>query len=83
MNKLIARLTSAAKIVLPERLGLPERLEQVQSLMARGEERAVKIYQTIGAYLGCVLAQFAEFYEFRQALILGRCEPARLEEKFL
>ena len=53
-------------------MGLPERLKEVQSLMAKGDARAAKIYETIGVYLGCAMAQYAEFYDFRQALILGR-----------
>ena len=68
----VNKLLPAAKISLPEKLGLPERLKEVQNLMARGDARAAKIYETIGVYLGCALAQYAEFYEFRQALILGR-----------
>ena len=53
-------------------MGLPERLKEVQSLMARGDGRAAKIYETIGVYLGCAMAQYAEFYDFRHELILGR-----------
>jgi predicted NBD/HSP70 family sugar kinase len=68
----VNKLLPAAKISLPEKLGLPERLKEVQNLMTRGDERAAKIYETIGVYLGCALAQYAEFYDFRQALILGR-----------
>jgi len=68
----VNKLLPAAKISLPEKLGLPERLKEVQHLMARGDARAAEIYETIGVYLGCALAQYAEFYEFRQALILGR-----------
>jgi predicted NBD/HSP70 family sugar kinase len=68
----VNKLLPAARISLPEKMGLPERLKEVQSLMARGDARAAKIYETIGVYLGCALAQYAEFYEFRQALILGR-----------
>jgi predicted NBD/HSP70 family sugar kinase len=44
----------------------------IQSLLAKGDERAAKIYQTIGVYLGYSLAHYADFYDFRQALILGR-----------
>ena len=40
--------------------------------MARGDERAVKIYQTIGVYLGYGMAHYADFYDFNDALILGR-----------
>jgi predicted NBD/HSP70 family sugar kinase len=68
----VNKLLPAAKITLPGKMGLPERLKEVQSLMVRGDGRAAKIYETIGVYLGCALAQYAEFYEFRQALILGR-----------
>jgi predicted NBD/HSP70 family sugar kinase len=68
----VNKLLPAAKIKLPEKMGLPERLKEVQNLMARGDARAAKIYETIGVYLGCALAQYAEFYDFRQVLILGR-----------
>jgi len=68
----VNKLLPAAKISLPPKMGLPERLKEVQSLLARGDGRAAKIYETIGVYLGCAMAQFAEFYDFEQALILGR-----------
>ena len=53
-------------------MGLPERLKEVQSLMTKGDERAAKIYETIGVHLGCALAQHADFYDYESALILGR-----------
>jgi predicted NBD/HSP70 family sugar kinase len=68
----VNKLLPAAKISLPKKMGLPERLKEVQSLMAKGDLRAARIYETIGVYLGCALAHYAEFYDFRQALILGR-----------
>jgi len=68
----VNKLLPAAGIRLPEKLDFPARLREVQNLMARGDERAEKIYETIGVYLGCALAQYADFYEYRQALILGR-----------
>ncbi|MEY4918053.1 MAG: hypothetical protein RL616_1966 [Verrucomicrobiota bacterium] len=68
----VNKLLPAAKILLPEKMGQPERLKEVQKLMAQGDERAAKIYETIGIYLGCTMAQHAEFYDFEQALILGR-----------
>jgi predicted NBD/HSP70 family sugar kinase len=73
----VNKLLPAAKIRLPEKMGLPERLKEVQNLMARGDGRAAKIYETIGVYLGCALAQYAEFYDFQQALILGRVTTGR------
>ena len=51
---------------------LHERLKEVQKLMAKGDARAKKIYETIGVYLGYALAHYAEFYDFNDVLILGR-----------
>jgi predicted NBD/HSP70 family sugar kinase len=68
----VNKLLPAAKIKLPEKMGLPERLKAVQALMAKGDARAAKIYETIGIYLGYTLPYYAEFYDFRQVLILGR-----------
>ena len=68
----VNRLLPAAGIMLPEGMGLPERLKEVQALMAKGDERAAKIYETIGVYLGYALAQYAGFYNFKDVLILGR-----------
>jgi len=68
----VNKLLPAAKISFSAKMDLPERLKAVQNLMAEGDLRAAKIYETIGVYLGCALAHYAEFYDFRQALILGR-----------
>ena len=68
VNKLLA----AAKISLPEKMGLPERLKEVQALMAKGDPRAAKIYETIGVYLGYTIPHYADFYDFRHLLVLGR-----------
>ena len=68
----VGKLLPAAKITLPEEMGLPERLKEVQNLMAKGDDRAAKIYETIGVYLGYAIPHYAEFYDFRHMLILGR-----------
>ncbi|MDB6019371.1 MAG: hypothetical protein JWR19_3860 [Pedosphaera sp.] len=68
----VNKLLPAAKIALPAKMGLPERLKEVQTLMAKGDTRAAKIYETIGVYLGYTMAHYADFYDFRHALILGR-----------
>ena len=51
---------------------LPEKLKHVQALMSQNDYRAHKIYQTLGAYLGYGVAHFADFYDFKHVLILGR-----------
>jgi predicted NBD/HSP70 family sugar kinase len=73
----VNKLLPAAGISLPESLGLPERLKEVQGLMARDDPRAAKIYETIGVYLGYAMAHYADFYDFNDALILGRVTSGR------
>jgi predicted NBD/HSP70 family sugar kinase len=51
---------------------LPVKLEQVQRLVAAGDERALRIYDTIGVYFGYTIATYADFYDFRNLLVLGR-----------
>lgn len=68
----VGRLLPAAGIEAPKDLPLPEKLKLVQSLMAQGDERARKIYETIGVYLGYFIAHCAEFYELQNVLVLGR-----------
>jgi predicted NBD/HSP70 family sugar kinase len=68
----VARLHDPAGIDLPVELPFAEKLKEVQKLMDRGDERARKIYQTIGTYLGYALAHYADFYDIGHTLILGR-----------
>jgi predicted NBD/HSP70 family sugar kinase len=68
----VARLLPAAGIEVDPAMPAPEKLKQVQALMAAGDARARKIYQTIGTWLGYAVAHYAEFYDFQHVLILGR-----------
>ncbi len=68
----VNKLLPAAKIHLPQAMDLPERLKEVQNLMAQGDERAAKIYETIGVYLGYTIPHYADFYDYAHLLILGR-----------
>jgi predicted NBD/HSP70 family sugar kinase len=68
----VGRLMPAAGIDAPADMGLPEKLKLVQSLMAAGDPRAKRIYQTLGTYLGYGVAHFAAFYDLRHVLVLGR-----------
>jgi predicted NBD/HSP70 family sugar kinase len=68
----VNKLLPAARISLPKNMGLPERLKEVQNLMSKGDGRAARIYETIGVYFGYAIAQYADFYDFRHLLVLGR-----------
>ncbi len=68
----VARLLGPAGIEVDPKLGFPEKLKHVQKLMDNGDQRAGKIYQTIGTYLGYAIPHFLDFYDLENVLILGR-----------
>jgi predicted NBD/HSP70 family sugar kinase len=68
----VARLAPRAGIELPREMPMAEQLLKVQTLMLSGDNRATAIFETIGVYLGYALAHYADFYDFRNVLLLGR-----------
>ncbi len=68
----VNRLAPAAGIALDEKKTVPERLKDVQALMAQGDARARSVFETIGVYLGYTVAHYADFYDLGHLLILGR-----------
>ena len=63
---------AVGRLLEPADEPLPAKLERLQKLMAAGDPRARKIYQTIGVWFGYTIAHFADFYDFRNLLVLGR-----------
>jgi predicted NBD/HSP70 family sugar kinase len=68
----VNRLLAAAGIALDPGMPLAGKLAATQELMAAGDQRARRIYESIGVYLGYAIAQYAAFYELRHVLVLGR-----------
>ncbi len=69
----VGRLVVPAGLTeIDDALSLPEKLKQVQHYMAAGDERAARIYRTIGVYLGYSVAHYADFYAMDNILVLGR-----------
>ena len=68
----VIKLAPYAGIELDENLSPAEKLKVVQGLMEQGDQRAADIYDTIGAYFGYAIAYYAEFYEIKHVLIMGR-----------
>ncbi len=66
------RLAIAAGFDFPVDLPLPDRLKEIQARMESGDERAARIYESIGAYLGHTVPWYEVFYPFRNLLVLGR-----------
>ncbi len=67
----VARLAPAAGFDFGD-MPFPEQLIEVQNAMAEGDERAAKIYQTIGTCFGYAIAHYADFYEIGTLIIMGR-----------
>lgn len=67
----VARLAKVAGFEFGT-MPFPEQLIEVQTAMKAGDERARKIYETIGTCFGYAIAHYAEFYEIGSLLILGR-----------
>jgi len=68
----VARLAPKAGLDYPDEMPFAERLVDVQTLMKRGDPRAMSIYDTLGVYLGYSIAWYARWYEIENLLILGR-----------
>jgi predicted NBD/HSP70 family sugar kinase len=73
----VFRLAPQAGITVPAELTDAEKLKFVQEKLEAGDEAAAKIWQSIGIYLGYGLAHYADFYEIKHVLILGRCTSGR------
>ncbi len=68
----VIKLAPTAGIILDNKLTQAEKLEVVQGLFQNGDARAAKIFETIGCYLGYSIAHYADFYDIKHILILGR-----------
>ena len=68
----VNKLAPAAGIEVDPGMTPAEKLKVVQKLMAEGDPRAVKVYESIGVYFGYAIAYYARFYDIRHVLIMGR-----------
>lgn len=73
----VFRLAPKAGINIPAEVTDAEKLKFVQQKLEAGEDGAVKIWQSMGIYLGYGIAHYADFYEIKHVLILGRCTSGR------
>jgi predicted NBD/HSP70 family sugar kinase len=66
------RIATSAGMTFPDTTGLPERLVLLQKKMETGDELAAKVYETIGTYVGYSIPHYADFYDLKHVLLLGR-----------
>lgn len=69
----VFRLAPRAGIGLLTGVTDAERLKAVQRELEAGHEGALKIWETMGIYLGYAIAHYADFYRVKHVLVLGRC----------
>jgi predicted NBD/HSP70 family sugar kinase len=69
----VFRLAAPAGIELPSDATDADRLKVAQQHLEAGHPGAVRIWQTMGVYMGYGIAHYADFYDLRHVLILGRC----------
>ena len=69
----VFRLAPKAGIEIPSGVPDADRLKFVQEKLEAGHAGAHKIWESMGVYLGYGLAHYADFYDIKHILILGRC----------
>ena len=69
----VFRLAPKAGIEIPTELTDADKLKHAQEKLEAGHEGAKQIWQSMGVYLGYGLAHYADFYDIKHVLILGRC----------
>ena len=79
----VIRLAPRAGINLDEKLTLAEKLKYVQKLNEEGHEGANRIFESIGVYLAYAIVLYAEFYEIKHVLLLGRATSGKGGETIL
>jgi predicted NBD/HSP70 family sugar kinase len=73
----VFRLAPKAGIAIPADVTDAEKLKFVQEKLEAGHEGAEKVWQSMGIYLGYGIAHYADFYDLKHVLILGRCTSGR------
>ena len=68
----VIKLAPWAGIEIPEDLTLAEKLKFVQKLMEADDERAIAVFETIGAYLAYTVVLYSQFYDIEYMMLMGR-----------
>lgn len=71
------RLAPKAGIEIPADVTDAEKLKFVQQKLEAGHPGAQTIWESMGIYLGYGIAHYADFYDLKHVLILGRCTSGR------
>jgi len=66
------RLAAAAGVDLGTDKTPAEKLKTIQGLLEKGDRRVPDIFESLGCYLGYAIAGYADLYDIRHILLLGR-----------
>jgi predicted NBD/HSP70 family sugar kinase len=73
----VFRLAPRAGITIPADVTDAEKLKFVQGKLEAGHAGALQIWQSMGYFMGYGVAHYADFYDVKHVLILGRCTSGR------
>ncbi len=73
----VFRLAPKVGIEIPTGVTPAQKLKFVQEKLQTGHEGALKIWQSIGVYMGYTIAHYADFYDLKHVLVLGRCTSGK------
>jgi hypothetical protein len=79
----IIKLAEKAGIDLSAGNTPAEKLVIVQNLAEKDDETELGVYDSIGCYLGHILPFYADFYEYRNVLLLGRVTSGKGGERVI
>jgi predicted NBD/HSP70 family sugar kinase len=68
----VIKLAPRADILLDEALTPADKLKVVQKLAETGDRAALSVFSSIGCYLAHTLCLYAQFYDLKCLLVLGR-----------
>ncbi len=79
----VVRLLPLAGVAVSHGMPPAEQLQYAQTLLAEGDDRARRVFETIGVYLGYAIAHYADFYGIGHVLVLGRVTSGEAGEIIL
>ncbi|MBI9043991.1 MAG: ROK family protein [Anaerolineaceae bacterium] len=69
----VFRLAPEIGVQIPQDISDAQKLKFIQLKLEAGNSEVAKIWQSMGIYLGYAIAHYADFYDIKHILILGRC----------
>lgn len=79
----VARLALKAGFTFEASMPVPERLVLMQGAAKAGDVRALQVFDSVGTYLGHAIGHYADYYQLRHVLVMGRVTSGAGGERVL